>query len=62
MKDLEQRLHNLEVAFMAYIEITKDLLPPAAQESVDNMCEDFLEADMHTNAFCSSFFKDNQEE
>jgi len=40
----EARLHNLEVAFMAYYSLTVDLLPPDWQESVGQMMEDYFEA------------------
>jgi len=41
IEKLEKRIHNLELAFVAYTTITQDLLPPAYAEEVDNMMQDF---------------------
>lgn len=40
----EDRLHNLEVAFLAYVALTKDLLPPEYQKTTHEMLEEYFAA------------------
>lgn len=59
---LAHRLHNLEVAFMAYKALTDDVLPPAYAEEVDRMFQEFFEASQDLGAFQQTEFRRSQHE
>jgi len=46
MSNTEERLHNLEVAFMTYIGLTKDLLPTEYRKMVESFVFSYDEASM----------------
>lgn len=57
MKDIEKRLHNLEVALLAYHSLTKDLLPQSTLYAAEEMMSNFFDSIPYKSNSTTEFIK-----